>query len=113
MEAARAGDTVAALTALSSLHLQYPEEVTIRYDYAVIAGWHGDHALAVDVLAALDVDGLPDYVLSAYADSARQTKQWTHASALYRTLSRRAGQFEAGVIGAALSLADACVHCFV
>lgn len=104
---AREGDTDAALSKLANLLQQHPAQTQIRYDYAVVAAWHGDDALTVDLLQGLDAGTMPVYVLRVFARSARQAKHFIRAAALYDVLAAREGQFEAGTLGAALSLADA------
>ncbi len=104
---AREGHTEQALQQLSELLAVHPHESAVRFDYAVVAGWHGDDELAVAAMADQTADALPDYVLAAYARSARNTGRFGLAVDLYAVLAEREGHGHTGLLGGLLSMADA------
>ena len=107
IEAARKGDTAAALAQLQNLIRNHPLEASLRHDYAVVAGWHGDDARVVQILNGEDPNTLKNYVLTQYAKSARNAGEWDLAAQLYAQLGQRDGQTLTGLTGRLLSLADA------
>lgn len=104
---ARQGHTEQALQQLSELLTDHPYESAIRFDYAVVAGWHGDDELAVAAMADQTPDGLPDYVLAAYARSARNAGRFDLAVDLYAALAERESYRLRGLVGGVLAMADA------
>jgi poly-beta-1,6 N-acetyl-D-glucosamine export porin PgaA len=104
---ARAGDTDKALHLLQALHAEYPNETTIRNDYAVVAHWHGSGTLTLSLLESADRAELPAYVVKAFAASARNAHQWSLAANLYEELTRRPNSKVEGLRGQLLVQADA------
>ena len=107
VQLARDGNTQEALLRLRHLHAQFPDQQNITFDLAVVAGWHGADEEALTLLSQTPLAELPDYVLSAYARSARDYGNWPLAMDLYRALADRAGYGVAGAIGQAMVSADA------
>ena len=81
---ARQGDTAPAISQLQSWLLQSPQNVKLRRDLVVIAGWGERHALALETFAPLIASEQPPYVLAAAALSARRQQSWPLAASLYR-----------------------------
>jgi len=105
--AARGGDAAAALGRLEALFGAHPDSRALRLDLAVVAAWAGRDARAAELLASVEPSGLPDYVLEAYAKSARNLKRWDQALELYGHLAERAPGRSEPALARVLVLADA------
>ncbi len=104
---AREGRLHASLSALAELHANYPTETRIRHDYAVVAAWAREDALAAELLEDVNLAVIPTYVLQEYAKSLRNLKRFDDASAAYEMwLARQPNHFIAQV-GAVLNDTDA------
>ena len=79
VDIARAGNTDEALTILSDLHQQYPNNTKIQADYLVVLNWANQHAKAVASVKGLALESLPDYALGALLKSARNIANHTVA----------------------------------
>ncbi|MEQ9451778.1 MAG: poly-beta-1,6 N-acetyl-D-glucosamine export porin PgaA [Pseudomonadales bacterium] len=104
---ARAGQLDHAFTQLAELHARYPADLTITFDFAVVASWMGKDQDAVDALADIDLAALPAYVRQPYAKSLRNLKLWSRALTVYTLLEQDAAYQPGAAFGTILTLADA------
>ena len=82
---ARQGDTAYAISQLQVWLSDSPQNVRLRRDLVVIAGWGERHGLALETFAPLIAAEQPPYVLAAAALAARRQQSWPLAGSLYRT----------------------------
>jgi biofilm PGA synthesis protein PgaA len=87
---ARAGDYVRAIERLRELRVQYPGDVPIAADLAVILEWAGREGEMLEVFDTIGPDAAPDYALFAAARSARTLGQFARADGY---LQRGAARF--------------------
>ena len=71
VDIARTGNTDEALTILSDLQQQYPNDTKILADYLVVLNWANQHAKALASAKGFALQSLPDYALGALLKSAR------------------------------------------
>ncbi|HMI91547.1 MAG TPA: tetratricopeptide repeat protein, partial [Polyangiales bacterium] len=107
VQEARTGRTAQALEALRPLVASQPARQDLLGDYAVVLGWDGQHAAAIDLLAKIDRAAARPYVLEGLGSSARRLKRLELAESLYRQAIARAAERVEPQIGLALTLADA------
>ena len=86
---ARAGRSSQAVASLKPLVERYPARQDLLGDYAVILGWDGQDAAALQLVDRIDRETAPAYVLENLAGSARRQKNLALAEALYLKSSAR------------------------
>jgi biofilm PGA synthesis protein PgaA len=104
--AARAGRFDEALPTLAALAAAHPGADRYRYDYAVVLGWAGRHAEALEQGAGIDRARAPAYVLEALGKSARSLGRSAEAAEILATAVRRFPDRIEGHIGLAFALAE-------
>lgn len=104
---ARLGDYNPALTLLKKLVAEKPSITKYQYDYVTILGWAEKDKTVFSQLKKFPLDTTPAYVLAILAKSARNTKHFNEAIAIYKAAIKQNTEREEYHIGLALSLADA------
>lgn len=107
VEGARAGRLQEALSTLRPLQEKFPERRDILGDYIVVAGWNGEHAVALALLDKVNREIAPAYVIESLANSARRLQRYELAESLYREAQQRFPERMEPQIQLALTLADA------
>ncbi len=102
---ARDGKYDEALTALSKLHEQHPDQTGITCDYLAVLGWAGHDEESVRLYETIPADQ-PDYVLSAVGHSYRILNQPEKALAAYRLGEQKYPEAVVFVEGEIRTLAD-------
>jgi tetratricopeptide (TPR) repeat protein len=90
VEWARAGDLDPAIARLRELRAQYPSDIPIAADLAVILQWAGRDEEMLEVFDAIGTEAAPEYALFAAARSARNVGDYDRAE---RYLARGAARF--------------------
>ena len=107
VELARNGAFEQALTILSNLRAEAPQDLSLLYDETVILNWAGDDGRTLANAELIDVDAAPDYVLETVGKAARNAGRYDVAIHWYGALYRRAPDNLDARLGLAFSHADA------
>ncbi|MFU8815401.1 MAG: poly-beta-1,6 N-acetyl-D-glucosamine export porin PgaA, partial [Pseudomonadales bacterium] len=107
VDAARSGDTIAALDRLEALLAAHPDDRDVRLDLAVISQWAGNDRRTVDLLAPLPTASVPDYALESHARAARNLQHWDLALSSFERLAQRHPDRLDLHLAHAMTLADA------
>jgi len=96
---ARHGDTDKALTILSKLHREHPEQMAITRDLLAVSGWAGRDDAVITLYKELPADE-PDYVLEAVGHAYRDLKDPEKALFIYHSGLQRSPDNLSYAIGA-------------
>ena len=87
---ARTGQYQQALSVLTELHAQYPNDIATTRDFMAVTAWAGGHDdSVVAIYESMGSTDQPDYVLSAAAGSYRRLNKTDKALATYQEGLRR------------------------
>lgn len=108
IEAARAGRNDWALQKLAEQAALYPDNIRIKHDQLIVAGWAGRAGEIIRLYQSLPQQALPlpRAALAAVARAYRDERQWTTALQLYREGMRRFPQDPEFSLGETLVLTD-------
>jgi biofilm PGA synthesis protein PgaA len=104
---ARAGDYSAALSILSELRTEYPDDVALLHDEIVVLAWSGANEQALAAADELLVDSTPAWVSVAVGKAARNVQQFDRAIAWYESATQNDPANLDARLGLAMALADA------
>ena len=96
-----------AVEILNSLHVQYPDDRQVLFDYVTALAWAGKYREAASLSGGFESLDAPEYALAAAAQSQRHSGRLDKAETLYRQGTAKYAGVADFTAGLALTLAEA------